>query len=42
MRAYVGANHFQFGSTTELLNYLDAATLLNLRPRYATRFPSLY
>jgi len=42
MRAYVGANHFQFGSTTELLNYLDAATLLNLRPRYTTRFPSLY
>jgi hypothetical protein len=42
VRAYVAANRFQFGSTKELLDTLDAATPLNLVPRYQPRFPSLY
>jgi hypothetical protein len=42
MRAYVAANRFKFGSTKELLDTLDAATSLNLVPRYAPRFPSIY
>jgi hypothetical protein len=42
LRAYVAANRFDFGSTKELLDSLDAATPLNLIPRLRTRFPSLY
>jgi hypothetical protein len=42
IRAYVAANRFQFGSTKELLDTLDAATTLNLVPRYTPRFPSIY
>ena len=42
LRAYVAANRFDFGSTKELLDALDAATPLNLIPRLRTRFPSLY
>jgi len=42
MRAYVAANRFQFGSTKELLDTLDAATPFNFVPRYALRFPSIY
>jgi hypothetical protein len=42
IRAYVAANRFQFGSTKELLDTLDAATPLNLVPRYAPRFPGIY
>ena len=42
LRTYVAANRFAFGSTKELLDTLDAATPLNLVPRYGSRFPSLY
>jgi hypothetical protein len=42
MRTYVAANRFKFGSTKELLDTIDAATSLNLVPRYAPRFPSIY
>ena len=41
IRAYIAANRFQFGSTKELLDALDAATPLNLVPRYAPRFPRI-
>jgi aminopeptidase N len=42
LRAYVAANRFAFGSTKELLDTLDAATPLDLVPRYAPRFPAIY
>jgi hypothetical protein len=42
MRAYVAANQYTFGSTKELLDAIDAATSLDLVPRYAPRFPSIY
>ena len=42
MRTYVAANQYKFGSTKELLDAIDAATSLNLVPRYAPRFPSIY
>ena len=42
LRAYVAANRFQFGSTSELLDTLDAYTPLNLVPRFHPRFPGLY
>jgi hypothetical protein len=42
MRTYVAANRFKMGSTKELLDTIDAATSLDLVPRYAPRFPSIY
>lgn len=42
LRDYVATNRFGIGSTRELLDALDAHTLLNLLPRYEPRFPRLY
>jgi hypothetical protein len=42
LRAYVAAHRYEITHTRTLLDTLDASTSLNLRPRFATRFPSLY
>jgi hypothetical protein len=42
MRAYVSAERWRIGGTKPLLDALDAATSLDLRPRLRLRFPSLY
>jgi hypothetical protein len=42
LRDYIGTNRFKLTTTKTLLDTLDAHTPLNLVPRYAPRFPSLY
>lgn len=41
LRTYLEANRFGIAGTRTLLDTLDAATSLDLRARYASRFPSL-
>jgi hypothetical protein len=42
LRAYVAANRFGLAGTRTLLETLDQQTSLDLRPRFAPRFPTLY
>lgn len=42
LHAYIDAHRFGLGRSRALLDALDAATPLDLRPLFATRFPSLY
>jgi aminopeptidase N len=42
LREYVADNRFGLARTRTLLDALDDATRLDLTPRYAPRFPSLY
>lgn len=42
LRGYVAANRFGITTTKQLLDALDAATPLDLVPRYAPRFPRIY
>jgi aminopeptidase N len=42
LRTYVTENRFGIAATRTLLDTLDEATLLDLAPRYAPRFPRLY
>jgi hypothetical protein len=42
LRTYVATNRYGLVTTRTLLDALDAATPLNLRPTFRARFPSLY
>lgn len=42
LRGYVAANRFGLTTTKQLLDALDAATPLDLVPRFAPRFPRIY
>ncbi|MFL5680773.1 MAG: hypothetical protein ACJ77B_09255, partial [Chloroflexota bacterium] len=42
LRGYVAANRYGMTTTKQLLDALDAGTTLDLRPRYAPRFPRIY
>ncbi len=42
LRAYLAAERWRIGGTRQLLDALDAATPLDLRPTLRARFPSLY
>ncbi|HET7472676.1 MAG TPA: hypothetical protein VFJ71_06095, partial [Candidatus Limnocylindrales bacterium] len=42
LRDYIAQYRFKLSSTKRLLDAIDAHTSLDLRPRYHTRFPSLY
>lgn len=42
VRAYVAAHRLDIATTRDLLEVLDAATSLDLRPAFHARFPSLY
>jgi len=42
IRGYIDGHRFGRGSTRALLDALDAATPVDLRPTFAPRFPSLY
>jgi aminopeptidase N len=42
IRGYIDGHRFGRGSTRALLDALDAATPVDLRPTFAPRFPGLY
>ena len=42
VRSWIAASRWEIASTKSLLDALDAATTLNLVPRYEPRFPRLY
>ena len=42
LRDYIATNRFKLSTTKRLLDAIDAHTSLDLRPRYHTRFPSIY